>query len=231
MSVANRSSLKWMLLSCFCTVELKISQEGTKSSIKILIQNSCSKMNLIRVRFCWSTTNKICSVTYHSLGENNYKRLFQEYRDHLIKMLSSRQVRPGGNEIFINSWGIMGYTFEKWSRAKEEKLCIFSAWCFGDYEICLLKGPASLVQQSWHAAANTLWLLQSDPLQGCFKRLTLPTLTRFKIAVNTSPYPPVPLKKIIYLKEIISVVKNEFCWQNLMSFGVFVSPTWQPVFN
>ena len=34
----------------------------------------------------------------------------------------------GGNETFINSsCGIMGYTFEKWLRAKEEKLCIFCA--------------------------------------------------------------------------------------------------------
>lgn len=163
-------------------------------------------MNLIRVKFCWSTTNKIWSLTYHSLGENNYKHQpFLEYGDQLTKMLSSRQAMPGGNETFKNSWGIMGYTFEKWSRAKEEKLCIFSAWCFGDYEICLQKGPASLVQQSWHAAANTLWLLQSDPLQGCFKRLTLPTLTRFKIAGNTSPHPPGSIEENNIFK------RNHFC--------------------
>lgn len=138
----------------------------------------------------------------------------------LLLMLLSGRVRLRGNDTFINSGGgIMGYTFEKRLRAKEEKLCIFSAWCFWDYEICLLKGPASLVQQSWQAAANTLWLLPSDPRQGCFKRLTPPTPTRFKIAGHLSPYPPgTTEQKNIFERNHFYCVR----WILLMSIGFFL---------
>ena len=45
-----------------------------------------------------------------------------------------------------------------------------SAGCFWDYEIYLVNGLASLIHQTWNAAANTLGLLQRDPEQDCFKK-------------------------------------------------------------
>lgn len=132
----------------------------------------------------------------------------------LTRMLPSGQVRRGQNDAFINSGcGMMGYTFEKWLRAKEEELWIFSAWCFWDYEICRLNGLASLVQQSWHAAANTLWLLQSAPEQGCFKGLTLATSTLLKTASNTSSSPHGNIKKennCYYRRWFSLTVSDEF---------------------
>lgn len=44
----------------------------------------------------------------------------------------------------------MGYTCEKKVEGKEGKVMhvfFFTAWCFWDYEICLLKGPAGSAQR------------------------------------------------------------------------------------